>query len=80
MPKNNSRPIKNLRIREMGKMKRKNYEETTYEYPLEKARKILEEDGTTLSEAELKKVVAALTLLAKKEAELLNLKHEKYDY
>ncbi len=60
-------------------MKRKKHEENTYEYPLEKARKILEEDGAKLNDVELKKVVAALTLLAKKEAELLNLKNEHYD-
>jgi hypothetical protein len=60
-------------------MRNKNLE-PSYEYPLDKARKILEEDGTTLTEAELKKVVAALTLLAIKDAELLNLKNENYDY
>ena len=54
-------------------MKRgKLHPEKSFEYPLEKARVILEEDGTFLNDDELKQLVNVLTLLAKQEAELIN--------
>jgi hypothetical protein len=56
--------------------KSKKYGFETYIYPLDKARKLLEEDGTLLTEDELKQLVSVLTLLAQKEAELLNPKIE----
>ncbi len=42
-----------------------------YEYPVEKARKILEEDNTFLNDSELNQLIKVLTLLAEQEAELL---------
>lgn len=39
-------------------------------YPLDKARKILEEDGIKLTDYELEQFVNILTLLAQQEAEL----------
>jgi hypothetical protein len=47
--------------------------EKSYQYPLEKARAILQEDGTIVTDDELRQIVEILTLLAKSEAEL-NLK------
>ena len=44
--------------------------EKTFEYPIEKARVILEEDGTVLTNEELHQLVDVLTLIAKQEAEL----------
>ncbi len=44
--------------------------EKTFEYPIEKARVILEEDGTVLTNEELQQLVDVLTLIAKQEAEL----------
>lgn len=43
-----------------------------FEYPLEKAKEILERDGIYLEQPDLEQLVTALTLLAQKEAELLN--------
>jgi tRNA1(Val) A37 N6-methylase TrmN6 len=44
--------------------------EKSYEYPLKKARAILQEDGTIVTDEELQQIVEILTLLAKTEAEL----------
>ena len=49
--------------------------EKSYEYPLEKARAILQEDGTIVTDEELLQIVEILTLLAKTEAELNEKKH-----
>ncbi len=54
-------------------MKRtKLHPEITFEYPLEKARKILEDDDTYLPEDELKQLVNVLTLIAQQDAQLIN--------
>lgn len=51
---------------------RKLHQEKSHGYPIEQARKILQDDGTFLTEDELQRFVDVLTLIAQQEKELFN--------